>query len=238
MTAWRSCTVGELRRSRRASARLRPAGDAVRGAVPGRVQPPSRHTRRKAADPCPTGTPSARDSGVMPDSPQLIRQVGVRPGKGPADAGRPPESVAVRRDQPRECHGGFRGVSRARLRSTASRPRGAAAFTSWPKTSTTWTALRPGDKVLATWLVEHGFALPAEDAASPADSDDEARRARRKKSRVSTESDPPASTPRIDSALLRGLTQRRHAATPVVENNRGRCGTGWRCPPCWRPVAS
>ncbi len=28
---------------------------------------------------------------------------------------------------------------------------------------------RPGDKVIATWLVEHGFALPAEDAAAIAD---------------------------------------------------------------------
>jgi spermidine/putrescine ABC transporter ATP-binding subunit len=110
----------------------------------------------------PDGTTIGARPGVMSTTPQLIRQVGVRPEKvqlTPADrapSAEPSDSIN-------------------RVSATVDSVVYLGATSEYDLT-TPWGAKihvlaqnindsdrhRPGDRVVATWLVEHGFALPAD----------------------------------------------------------------------------
>jgi spermidine/putrescine transport system ATP-binding protein len=105
--------------------------------------------------------------GSMTSTPQLIRQVGVRPEKmqlrraNSADVGGPSDSV-------NQVHATVDSV--VYLGATSEYE----LTTSWgghlhilAQNINDADRFQPGDRVAATWLVEHGFALPAADAPAP-----------------------------------------------------------------------
>ena len=71
----------QVRGPRRPAARLRRAGDAVRGRVPRRVQPVGRDVQSRRTYDCPTAPRSAARPASMADKLDEIAQVGVRPEK-------------------------------------------------------------------------------------------------------------------------------------------------------------
>jgi spermidine/putrescine ABC transporter ATP-binding subunit len=108
--------------------------------------------------------------GSMASTPQLIRQVGVRP-----------EKMQLRRANPSDASSSSDNVNQVNAVVDSVVYLGA---TSEYELTTSWGGhlhilaqnisdadrFRPGDQVAATWLVEHGFALPAADAPlSPPD---------------------------------------------------------------------
>jgi spermidine/putrescine transport system ATP-binding protein len=102
--------------------------------------------------------------GSMTANPQLIRQVGVRP-----------EKMQLRRANSADAGSSSDSVNRVNATVDSVVYLGA---TSEYELTTSWGGhlhvlaqnindadrFRPGDQVVATWLVEHGFALPAADA--------------------------------------------------------------------------
>jgi spermidine/putrescine transport system ATP-binding protein len=106
--------------------------------------------------------------GSMKATPQLIRQVGVRP-----------EKMQLRRAGADDHSQGASGVNQVSATVNSVVYLGA---TSEYELTTSWGGdlhilaqnindadrFRPGDQIQATWLVEHGFALPAADAAPAA----------------------------------------------------------------------
>ena len=116
----------------------------------------------------PDGATIGARPGVMSATPQLIRQVGVRPEKvqlTPAD-----HPMAAASDQINRVSATVESV--VYLGATSeydlTTPWGGRVHVLAQNINDS-DRHRPGDKVIATWLVEHGFALPAEDAAAIAD---------------------------------------------------------------------
>ncbi|MGC2168739.1 MAG: ABC transporter ATP-binding protein [Acidimicrobiales bacterium] len=116
----------------------------------------------------PDGTTIGARPGVMSANPDLIRQVGVRPEKvqlTPADrAGSLVPSDLVNRVSATVDSVVYLGATSEYDLTT---PWGGRVHVLAQNINDA-DRHRPGDKVIATWLVEHGFALPADNATEVA----------------------------------------------------------------------
>ena len=118
----------------------------------------------------PDGTTIGARPGVMSTTPQLIRQVGVRPEKvqlTPADRPMSAASDAINRVSGTVDSVVYLGATSEYDLTT---PWGGKVHVLAQNINDS-DRHRPGDKVIATWTVEHGFALPADDSAPLVDSD-------------------------------------------------------------------